>query len=149
MTLVRYQPWDLLDRFQDEINRTFGTRSYLADTDENTAVATSQWVPAVDIKEEENRFVLHADLPGVEANEIDITMEKGQLTLKGERSDSSESEQDGYRRVERRYGSFYRRFSLPDSADADGIEARSTNGVLEIVIPKKEQVKPRRIAVKH
>ncbi|MDZ7828406.1 MAG: Hsp20/alpha crystallin family protein [Halofilum sp. (in: g-proteobacteria)] len=110
-------------------------------------VATSDWVPVVDIKEEKDRFVLHADLPGVKREDIDITMEDGVLSIRGERRLEEIQEEGEYKRIERAYGSFYRRFSLPDTADADNISARSTDGVLEVVIPKRESVKPRRIEI--
>ena len=89
-------------------------------TDES-AVVTSQWVPRVDIKEESDRFVIYADLPGVAPQDIEVQMDKGVLTIKGERSIESAQDSDRYSRVERRHGSFHRRFALPDSADPDGI----------------------------
>jgi HSP20 family protein len=145
MTLVRYDPWSLLDRFQRELNQlTLG--SDIVEND-NSNVVTSRWRPAVDIKEETDRFVIHADLPGVDPKDIDITMEGGMLTIKGERQSESREETDGYKRVERVAGTFYRRFSLPDTADADRIGAKGKNGVLEVIIPKQEKVQPRKITV--
>ena len=150
MSLVRYEPWSLLDKFQDELNRL--TRNNYSDRDvaenDNSNVVTSRWRPAVDIKEEENRFVILADVPGVDPKDIEITMEQGVLTLKGERVSDKEESHEDYTRVERVRGTFYRRFSLPDTADADHIEAKGKNGVLEIVLPKHEKVQPRRITVK-
>ena len=101
----------------------------------------------MDIKEEQNRFVIHADIPGVSPENIDVSMEKGVLTIKGEKETEAKSEKEGYKRVERIYGSFYRRFSLPDTADNEAINAKSQNGVLEIVIPKREAEKPKKISV--
>jgi HSP20 family protein len=109
---------------------------------------TSHWRPAVDIREEENRFVILADLPGVDPKDIDITMEQGVLSIKGERVSDKEESHEGYKRVERVRGTFYRRFSLPDSADAERIEAKGKDGVLEIVLPKLEKEQARRISVK-
>ena len=94
-----------------------------------------------------DRFVLTADIPGVDPADIEITMEQGVLTLKGERTLETQEEDKGYKRVERAHGAFYRRFSLPDTADPEQITASGKNGVLEITIPKKEQEKPRRISV--
>ncbi|MFB3101211.1 MAG: Hsp20/alpha crystallin family protein, partial [Gammaproteobacteria bacterium] len=111
-------------------------------------VVTSRWRPAVDIKEEEDRFVIYADLPGIDPKDIEITMDQGVLTLKGERSEETKEEREGYRRVERVSGSFYRRFSLPDTADSERIEAKGKNGVLEITLPKHEKVQARKITVK-
>ncbi len=141
MAITRYEPWNLLSQLQRELDRMHD-----GDT-EGGSVATAQWAPAVDIKEESDRFVLHADIPGVKPEEIDINMEDGVLTIKGEKESETKSEKDGYKRVERSYGSFYRRFSLPDTADAEAIVAKSKHGVLEVVIPKRESVKPKKISV--
>jgi HSP20 family protein len=150
MSLVRYEPYKLFDRFQKEIGRLGLADSLMKDIIEgdNSNIATSSWCPAVDIKEEADRFVIMADIPGVDPADIEVTMEHGMLTIKGERSSESETEKEGFRRVERTSGTFYRRFSLPETADADKIEASGKNGVLEIVLPKQEKVKPRRIEIK-
>jgi len=149
MALVRYEPYSLLDRLTREFNRTGVLDPFTAGEteDDNSDVVVSHWRPAVDIKEEADRFVIVADLPGVDPKDIDITMENGVLTLKGERSSERKEEREGYKRVERARGTFYRRFSLPETADADRIEARSKDGVLEIVLPKQEKVQPKRISV--
>jgi HSP20 family protein len=118
-----------------------------AQGEENSAIATSDWVPAVDIKETDSAFEIHADIPGVDPKDIEVHMENGLLTIKGERKSESKEEKEGYKRVERQWGSFYRRFSLPDSADADKINAKSKNGVLEITIPKQEKAPARKISV--
>ncbi|MFP4244636.1 MAG: Hsp20/alpha crystallin family protein, partial [Ectothiorhodospira sp.] len=107
----------------------------------------SDWVPAVDIREEKDAYVLHADVPGVDPKAIEVHMENGVLTIRGDRKEESTEERENYKRVERVRGSFYRRFSLPDTADAERISARSVNGVLEVRIPKQEKVQPRRITV--
>jgi HSP20 family protein len=101
----------------------------------------------VDIKENEESYVLHADIPGVDPKDIEIDMEDGVLSIRGERRIDEEQEGENYRRVERVRGSFYRRFNLPDTVDAERITARSNHGVLEVTIPKQEKVKPRRITV--
>ena len=150
MTLTRYEPWSLLDRLQRDLGGLGLYDSLFADrTDaDNSNIATSHWRPAVDISEEDDRFVIHADLPGVDPKEIEITMENGVLTLKGERKVENKEESKGYTRIERAHGTFYRRFSLPDTADADRIEAKGKNGVLEITLPKHEKKQPKRISVK-
>ena len=147
MSLTRYEPYSLLDQLQREFFRNSLRDPLARGAGDNSDVETSDWRPAVDIREEENRYVIHADIPGVEAKDIDITMENGILSIKGERKDETRDERNGYKRVERVRGTFYRRFSLPDTADAERIEARSKDGVLEIVLPKHEKVQPRRITV--
>ena len=150
MSLVRYEPYNLFDRFQKEFKR-MGLLDPLFNevlSDDNTDVAISHWRPAVDIKEEDNRFLIKADIPGVDPKDIEITMEDGVLTIKGDRVTEKDEKRDDYRRVERSRGTFYRRFSLPDTANADKIEAKGRDGVLEIVIPKHDKVLPRRINVK-
>lgn len=134
MALTRYEPWGLLSQLQRELDRNVAEGS----------TATAEWSPAVDIKEDADKF----DIPGVKPEEIDINMENGVLTIKGEKKSESKTEKEGYKRVERTYGSFYRRFSLPDTANAEAISASSKHGVLEIVIPKREAVLPKKINVK-
>jgi len=142
MTLMKYEPWNLLDQMRRDMDRALDTR-----TAEGSSVATSDWVPAVDIKEEKDSFVIVADIPGVDPNDIEVHMENGMLTIKGEKESEKKEEREGYKRVERSFGSFYRRFSLPDTADAEKITAKSNNGVLEVRIAKQEQVQPRKISV--
>lgn len=144
MNVIRYEPWGFVNRLQRDLDRLLGANSTPAD---ESAAVTSDWLPAVDIKEEANGFVIHADVPGVEPKDIDVTLEKGILTIRGERRVEAREERDGYRRVERVSGQFFRRFSLPDTAAADGVEAKYSNGVLEVRIPKQAQVQPRRINV--
>ncbi|HHQ42014.1 MAG TPA: Hsp20/alpha crystallin family protein [Chromatiales bacterium] len=145
MAITRYEPWSLINQLQEEINRLFESRGLAPGREQEGTVA--DWVPAVDIREEPDRFVILADVPGVDPKDIEITMDNGVLTIKGERETASEEEREGYRRVERARGTFMRRFTLPDTADAEHISARSRNGVLEIVIPKHERVQPRKITV--
>lgn len=150
MSLSNYEPWSLLDRFQQQLNQLGYADRQLSTEGVNDAsnIVTSHWRPAVDIKEETNRFLITADLPGVDPKDIEITMENGVLTIKGERTSEATEEKEGYKRVERVSGTFYRRFSLPDSADAENIEASGKDGVLTITLPKHEKVQPRRIEVK-
>ncbi|HKJ95095.1 MAG TPA: Hsp20/alpha crystallin family protein [Gammaproteobacteria bacterium] len=143
MAIRRYEPWGILNELSRELNR-FQQGGADADT---SSLATSDWVPAVDIHEEQDRYLIEADLPGVRPEEIEIHMENGLLTIRGTRSSERKEAEKGYRRVERAMGTFYRRFNLPDSADADRISARSDHGVLEVTIPKQEKVQPRRIKV--
>lgn len=140
--MTRYEPWSLLHQIQRELERSADSK-----VTQTESAVTAEWTPAVDIREEADRYVLWADVPGVQPDSIDITMDQGILTLKGERETFERTREHGFKRVERVSGSFYRRFSLPDSADADGITARSQNGVLEIAIPKKVHQLPKKIQV--
>ena len=143
MALVRYEPWNVMDQLRKEMDRLFDTGANQG----NSSVVTSDWSPAVDVKETDKDFVIVADIPGVDPQDIEVHMENGILTIKGEREAQKKAEREGYKRIERSYGSFYRRFSLPDTANADRINARSKNGVLEVSIPKHDKVQPRKIAV--
>lgn len=150
MNIVRYRQWPqnaLQEEFRNMFERVFeGSPFDQRDTDESSVV-TSQWVPHVDVKEEKDRFVLYADLPGIDPDDIEVSMDKGILTIRGERGSETSQETERFSRVERRYGSFHRRFALPDSADPEGIQARGHHGVLEITIPKRPEHAPRRIQV--
>lgn len=141
MAITRYEPWGLLNQLQKELERAYDVEGG------EGSIATAEWAPAVDIKEDEDKFVIQADIPGVKPEEIDINMEDGVITIKGEKETEAKTEKEGYKRVERTFGSFYRRFSLPDTADPDAISAKSKHGVLEITIPKREAVKPKKINV--
>jgi HSP20 family protein len=146
MSLRRYNnPWNLLNSLQREL----ASPEYHRLNDDDTSVATANWAPSVDISENDKAFRLLADVPGVDPKDIEISMEKGVLTIKGERNSEVVEENENYRRVERQSGRFYRQFTLPDSADADKIEARSEHGVLTITIPKQEVAVSRRIEVQH
>ncbi len=146
MSLTRYEPWGLLNQLHQDLDSLFGDRFGKA-LEQETQTATSDWVPAVDVQELEDRYVIHADVPGVDAKDIEVHMENGVLTIKGERKSESEEEKEGYKRVERVRGTFFRRFSMPDTADAEHISAKSENGVLAVTIPKQEKVQPKRIQV--
>lgn len=141
MNTIRYQPWsafDLMDRLLAQPGIHF---------DRETTTA-ADWTPAVDIREEAERFVIHADVPGVDPKDIEVSMEDGVLTLAGERKSERQAEGEGWQRTERLTGRFLRRFTLPEGTDAEGISAKGNNGVLEISIPKLAKIQPRRIAVK-
>jgi HSP20 family protein len=146
MTLTRYSTRPvtagLPEDFKTLIDKFFGD----GETDQSNVV-TSQWMPRVDIKEEPNRFLILADIPGVDPKEIEVHMEKGILSIRGERKTESKQESEKFTRVERSHGVFYRRFALPDSADPESITAKGSHGVLEIAIPKKPETTPRRISI--
>jgi len=142
MAMVRYEPIDLFDRFNNEINRLFtGTMM------QNEAKQAHDWLPAVDIREDESRFLLYADIPGVDRKDVDITLEAGILTIKGKRHAGTEEKHNGFRRRERVHGSFMRQFTLPDTVNAENIGATVKDGVLQIEIPKQEIPQARKISV--
>lgn len=133
----------------DYLNRVLdGHSSEMSSPNDNSFVETGSWKPYVDIKEESNRFIIKADIPGVDPKDIDINMENSILCIKGERNTFNKKEREGYTRLERLQGQFYRRFTLPDTADASRIKARSKNGVIEIEIPKKEKALLKKIIIK-
>jgi HSP20 family protein len=142
MALVRYEPWNFVSQLQADINRAFNDLS----TGDSSAV-TADWIPPADVEEYPDCFRLFVDLPGVAANEVDITLENGLLTLAGERKRPAEADQVLQRRSERGHGRFYRRFILPQTVNAEAVEAKEHNGVLEISIPKQAAAMPRRIPV--
>ncbi len=141
LTRVYRDPWETMREFRGELDRVFNgnTPSYM-----DTA---SDWVPSVDIKEGKEAYEVSADVPGVDPKDIDVSLEDGVLTVKGERKAEHKDEGEGYTRTERVYGSFYRRFTLPDTADADNISAKTEHGVLKLRIPKKDKVLPKKITV--
>ncbi len=157
MTLIRWKPlrevtpWNPITdmaeeivNMQREIDRMFD-RFHGGVSAEH---AVEGWSPAVDIVEEDQQFVVHADLPGVNKNDVKITVENNQLTIRGEKKQEEIKEGKNYHRVERCYGSFYRSFTLPSSALSNKIEASFTDGVLTLTIPKAEEAKPKSIEVK-
>jgi HSP20 family protein len=115
--------------------------------DDDNTLSPANWSPSVDIAEKDDHFLIQADVPGVDPKNIEVSMENGYLTVKGERKTESKDEKDGYNRVERSHGTFYRRFSLPETADSDNVSASSNNGVLEIKVGKAEIAKAKKITV--
>lgn len=144
MTLTRYEPWSLHRALLNEISRSIDTNSQDA-----SVGATADYAPAVDITEYSDKFVLSADLPGVDPAAVEITLENGVLTLSGSREKTIEVKGVESRRAERLLGKFYRRFALPDTVDDESVSASGKHGVLEITIPKRPASQPRRISVSH
>ncbi|MEF8793342.1 Hsp20/alpha crystallin family protein [Thiohalorhabdus sp.] len=146
MAIVRYDPWRTLSQLQNEMNRLFEDQLGSDEAPESGMVA-ADWRPAVDVQEDANRYLITADLPGVDPKDIDVSLDNGVLTIRGERRDEHEQDQGSYKRVERVRGTFFRRFTLPDTADAENVKAKSDNGILRITIPKQAGVQPRKIEV--
>ena len=143
MNITRFEPWTFVDLLHRDLDRLVANRGMARD--EQNAVA--DWVPAVDIVEEKDRFVLRADVPGVNAADIDVSMDQGTLSISGERHAIATEEDGGVQRIERATGRFLRRFTLPETANAEGIAARCHDGILEVSIPKAPEVQARRITV--
>jgi HSP20 family protein len=136
MSVLRYEPWALLNRLHRELDQNF-----------ETTARDASWAPTVDIHEEGQRFLVLADLPGVKPADIEVTADKGVLTLRGERTVEPRNLDGHYSRVERVSGKFVRTFSLPENVQTDAIKAQFKDGVLELSIPKVAKAEPRRIEV--
>src|SRR6266852_5455352 len=141
MTLMKYAPLTDFEvfpgfrAFEDSMNRLFAEPN------------VRPWVPAVDIRETENALIVTADVPDVKFEDIDVRMENGTLTLRGERKFEQDRKKGGWHRVERSYGKFERVFALPDTVNPEGVKAEYKNGVLTVTLPKKEIAKPRQVKV--
>jgi HSP20 family protein len=143
-TITRWDPFRDVSSFRDQMNRLFEdtfSRGRASDS------ALTPWAPAVDIYETENELVIRADLPDIEEKDLDIRIENNMLTLRGERKFEQTVSEDNYLRVERSYGAFSRSFSLPNTVNAEAIQAEYRNGVLTVRMPKREESKPRQIKV--
>ncbi|MBA3765476.1 MAG: Hsp20/alpha crystallin family protein [Acidobacteria bacterium] len=145
MSIVRYDPFRDLRTLQDEVNRLFSTNITRAFGDEG--IARGAWNPSVDIFENKDQIVLEAELPGMKREDFDLSVENNVITLRGERRFEKKDEGDNYHRVERSYGSFTRSFTLPQTVSAEGAQAEYRNGVLRVTLPKREEVKSRRIEI--
>lgn len=144
MNMSLYQPFTFHRALLNELSRGLE-----AERSDASSAATADWAPAVDIAEYADKFVLSADVPGVDPASVEITLENGVLSLSGTREKPAEVAGVESRRIERSLGRFYRRFALPDTVDGESVSATGKHGVLEIVIPKRPAAQPRRITVKH
>jgi HSP20 family protein len=147
MAMSRWDPFRDLMSIQSELNRLFG-RTYAGESGGSTAGLAGAWVPPLDIYETDERFVVNVELPGIEPDSVDVSVEDSVLTIRGERSFYAEVDEESFHRVERRYGQFARSITLPQTANAEAIEASFDRGVLTITVPKVEQAKPKKIQVK-
>ena len=147
MALIRWEPVGELHTIQHEMNRLFDT---LFDSPGAPAGANStarRWIPAMDLVETGEYFVLRADLPGLSEADVNIEFENDVLTISGERTAQHETHDEGYYRVERAFGAFSRSLTLPEGVNPDSVQAQFDRGVLEIRIPKPEQRKPRKVTI--
>lgn len=143
MTLVRWSPMREMMAMQEQMNRLMNdTLGRPADE-----MDYGTWLPAVDLREEEHRFVLDVELPGMRKEDIEIHLENGILSVRGERRFEMQEKKENYHRIERAYGKFSRSFSLPTRVNAEGIAASYKDGLLEVSVPKAEESKPKKIAI--
>jgi HSP20 family protein len=145
MALVRWEPVRERSSLQNDMNRLFNT--FFNTTTGANGATPRRWVPAMDLVETDDHFVLKADLPGLSEDDVHVDVANDVLTVSGERKAEHGDKRDGYVRVERSYGSFRRSLTLPEGVDAEAVTASFDRGVLEISIPKPEQRKPRRVAI--
>jgi HSP20 family protein len=149
-TMMRWDPFQDLRSAQDEMAQMSPMLAHalgLHGQQQSSARATA-WAPALDISERKDAYLVTVELPGIEAEDLDITMEDGLLTIQGERHFAHDSSEQQFHRVERRYGAFRRSITLPAQVQAEQIQASFDNGVLQIVVPKAEEAKPKRIQVR-
>jgi HSP20 family protein len=146
MALIRWEPAREINSLQQEMNRLFNT-FFDAPSAGNAGSTARRWVPAMDLVETDDHFVLRADLPGLSSGDVELSLEDNVLTISGERKAEHEERREGYYRVERATGSFSRSLTLPEGVDGDAIAATFEHGVLEVRIPKPEQRKPRKLQI--
>ncbi len=144
MAMTRYEPWTMLNQLHNQLNRVW-EREF--ESNGTTSAATADWIPPADIEEYKDRFVLKLDVPGVDVSAVDITLDQGVLSVSGERVHDAGAQGVERSRSERPHGRFHRRFTLPDTVDANGVHAAGRNGIIEVTIPKQPKAQPRRIQV--
>jgi len=144
MNIVRWDPYRDFSQLTERFNRAFGLP---ATRERDEELSLGSWIPPVDIAEEKDRITLTAELPGFAPDQVEVQMEGGVLTVKGERKMEEEKEGRNYHRVERAYGHFLRSFTLPNNVDRDAIKASFADGLLTIELPKREEAKPRQIRI--
>jgi HSP20 family protein len=145
MALVRWEPVRELSSLQNDMNRLFNT--FFDTPAPGNGGGARRWIPAMDLVETDDQFVLKADLPGLTDADVHIDVEGDVLTISGERKSEHEDKREGYVRVERSFGAFRRSLTLPEGVEPEAVTARFESGVLEVRIPKPEQRKPRRVAI--
>ena len=147
MALIRWEPVAELGTIQNEMNRLFNTFFDQPNPGGRNAAGARRWIPAMDLVETGDHYVLRADLPGLSDEDVNVQLEDSVLTISGERKAEHESQQEGYYRLERASGAFSRSLALPEGVDPDGVQANFDRGVLEIRIPKPAQKKPRQVQI--
>ena len=145
MAIIRWDPYRDMITLRDRMNRLFEDMS--TPKGEEKDIMPGAWAPSVDIYENENEVVLAAEIPGVDEQDVEIKVEDNNLTLRGERKFEKETKEENYHRIERSYGSFARRFALPNSIDAEKVAAEYKDGLLTLTLPKREETKPKTIKI--
>jgi HSP20 family protein len=145
MAIIRWDPFRDLVTLREKMNRLF--EDVATSRGEERDLIASSWAPSVDIFEKENALILNAEVPGLDENDIEIEIENNTLTVRGERKLEKETKEESYHRIERAYGSFCRSFTLPAYIDQEKIKAEHENGVLKVVMPKKAELKPKKVKV--
>lgn len=145
MKLQKWNPFIEFDKLYHDVNKAFRSSAFTNKEDEDRR---ETFVPAVDIYENDERTELHVEVPGIKKEEIDVKVDNGVLTIKGERKLEKEEKQDKHYRLERSFGMFERSFTLPDYVDAEKIEGKYENGILLLTLPKVPRAKPKKIDIK-
>jgi HSP20 family protein len=143
MPITRWDPFREVVALQNRLNSVFGNLN----TETDSPLTTASFVPAVDVYEDDKKVVLKLEVPGIEEKDLDVSVEKNTLTVKGERKFEKEEKEENFHRIERRYGSFYRAFTLPSTVDTDNVDAKYEAGVLKIELKKKPEAQPKQVKV--
>jgi len=146
MALIRWDPFQEMSALQERMNRLFSDVRAQAPV-RGEEIVQGAWIPAVDIFETNEAIVLKAELPGITAQDISVEVKDNTLTLKGEKKFEKEVKEENYHRVERSYGSFQRAFTLPGTIHQEKVKAKFKDGILEIILPKVEEAKPKQVKV--
>jgi len=146
--IVKRPLFSNLSELHQALDRMFEPSSFFDRENWLSNVVGSNWTPTIDIKDEANQYVIRADVPGVDPKNIEVTIDKGMLTIKGHKETETKEERENYVHVERSQGSFYRTFSLPNAADSSKISAKSKHGVLEITVPKAKESLAQKVQIK-
>jgi HSP20 family protein len=147
MTLAKWNPFREMEEILDRVNRNMAGRPRLQGDTSQESMALADWTPSVDISETDQEYRIKMEIPGVEKEDVDVSINQGVLMIHGERKSEKEEKGEKYHRVERAYGSFARSFTLPEDVDDDGINARFKGGMLHLSLKKSEKAKPRTIKI--
>jgi HSP20 family protein len=143
MAITRWDPFREVVALQNRLNSVFGNMN----NENENPMTTASFVPAVDVYEDEKKVVLKLEVPGIEEKDLDVSVENNTLTVKGERKFEKEEKEENFHRIERRYGSFYRAFTLPTTVDTEHVAASYNAGVLKLELTKKPEAQPKQIKV--